>query len=184
MPDYRRHYIPGGTYFITQVTYRRQPWLCTELGRTALRHALKHVQQNRPFQIQAFVLLPDHFHTIWTLPPEDSDLSTRMRLIKQTVTKYYGKELEQDVVLSMSRSKRKERNVWQRRFWEHQIRDEADFACHCDYIHYNPVRHGLCEAPQSWPFSSFHRLVQEKVYPLDWGGSAIDYAGALGVWDV
>lgn len=170
MSNYRRPSLSGGTYFITQVTYQRYPWLCTKLGRHALRQALQHVRQKYPFQIQAFVLLPDHFHTLWTLPQDQGDLSTRMRLVKRFVTKYHGQALGLPTDISTSRSKRKEGNIWQRRFWEHVIRNEADFAAHCDYIHYNPVRHGLCETPQQWPFSSLHRLVQENIYPPDWGG--------------
>jgi putative transposase len=182
MPNYRRLAIPSGTYFITQVTYQRQPWLCTDLGRVALRHALQHVQQRHPFQIQAFVLLPDHFHALWTLPQDDGDLATRVRLVKRVVTKYYGQELGLTAEVSTSRMKRKEGNLWQRRFWEHLIRDEADFVNHCDYIHYNPVRHGLCEVPQQWPFSSLHRLVRENVYPADWGGDAIEYSVGKVPW--
>lgn len=115
MPNYRRPHIPG-TYFITQVTYQRQPWLCSDTGRTALRTALNYVQQNYPFSIDAFVLLSDHFHSLWTLPEGDSNLSMRMLLIKRFVTKYYGHQLGLDVGISRSREKRKERNLWQRRF--------------------------------------------------------------------
>ena len=170
MSNYRRPYINGGTYFITQVTYQRHPWLCSDVGRVALREALQHVRKHHPFEIDAIVLLPDHFHTIWTLPENDSDFSLRMRLIKRFVTKYYGEKLEIDLEVSQSRYSRKERNLWQRRFWEHLIRDETDFANHCDYIHSNPVRHGLCDRPQAWKFSSIHRFVKLGVYPLDWGG--------------
>nr|MDF0366730.1 transposase [Nodosilinea sp. TSF1-S3] len=173
MPNYRRSGMHGGTFFITQVTYQRQPWLCTEIGRTALRHALGHVRQSHPFDIDAFVLLPDHFHCVWTLPHNDGDLSKRMRLVKRVVTKYYGHALGLSADVSASREKRKEGNVWQRRFWEHLIRDESDFAAHCDYIHYNPVRHGLCDTPQQWPFSSLHRLTKKGVYSPDWGGEEI-----------
>ena len=168
MSNYRRPYINGETYFITQVTYQRQPWLCSEIGRMALREALQHVRQKYPFEINAIVLLPDHFHTLWTLPSDDSNFSLRMRLIKRYVTKYYGTKLEVELDISESRIARKEGNLWQRRFWEHLIRDETDFANHCDYIHYNPVRHGLCDRPQSWNFSSIHRFMQMGIYSLDW----------------
>lgn len=167
MPNYRRSAVAGGTYFITQVTYQRQPWLCCDLARHALRTALNRVRENYPFQINAFVLMPDHFHCMWTLPQNDADLSTRMRLVKTYVTKHYGMELEAQAVRSDSRTKRKERNVWQRRFWEHLIRDEADFAQHCNYIHYNPVHHQYCQAPTDWPFSSVHRFINEGLYTLD-----------------
>jgi putative transposase len=105
-------------YFITQVTYQRQPWLCCEIGRHALRTAINQVRATRPFAIDAFVLLPDHFHCLWTLPQNDSDVSTRLRLIKTYVTRHYGTQLGLDVNVSDSRRKRKERNLWQRRFWD------------------------------------------------------------------
>jgi putative transposase len=169
MSNYRRPHIAGGTYFITQVTYQRQPWLCSELARTALRAAIESVRQQYPFSIDAFVLLHDHFHSIWTLPPGDSDYSTRLRLIKGFVTKQCGNQLALPLAVCASRQKRGERNLWQRRFWEHLIRDEEDFARHCDYIHYNPVAHGLCQVPQHWQFSSLHRLIAAGVYAPDWG---------------
>ena len=148
MPNDRRAKQPGSTYFITQVTHHRHPWLITDIARLALRTAINHVRQNYPFTIDAFVLLPDHFHCLWTLPPGDSELSTRLRLIKTFVTKHYSEQLDIKTDISLSRQKRNERNLWQRRFWEHLIRDERDFANHCDYIHYNPVRHRQCLVPQ------------------------------------
>ncbi|WP_309742474.1 REP-associated tyrosine transposase [Chamaesiphon sp. OTE_20_metabat_361] len=168
MSNYRRPYVNGGTYFITQVTYQRQPWLCSEIGRVAMREAIQHVRQQYPFEIDAIVLLPDHFHALLTLPVDDSNFSLRMRLIKRYVTRYYGAKLEIDLGISESRIARKERNLWQRRFWEHLIRDETDFANHCDYIHYNPVRHGLCDRPQGWAFSRIHRFVRSGIYPSNW----------------
>jgi putative transposase len=174
MPNYRRPTIAGGTYFITQVTYQRQPWLCDELARHALRTAIERVREHRPFQIDAFVLLPEHFHCLWTLPQHDNELSTRMRLVKTYVTRHYGKDLGLNLNVSTSRAKRKERNLWQRRFWEHLIRDEADFVQHCDYIHYNPVHHQLCQVPTDWQFSSVHRFIEQGIYPPSWGGNPID----------
>jgi putative transposase len=170
MSNYRRPYVNGGTYFITQVTYQRQPWLCSDIGRMALREAIQHVRKTYPFQIDAIVLLPGHFHTLWTLPETDGDFSLRMRLIKRYVTKYYGDKLAIDVNISRSRMSRKESNLWQRQFWEHLVRDEADFANHCDYIHFNPVKHGLCDRPQAWEFSSIHRFTQLGIYSIDWVG--------------
>lgn len=173
MPNYRRPAIAGGTYFITQVTYGRQPWLCTDLARHALRTAINQVRQNRPFRVDAFVLLPDHFHCLWTLPQNDNDLSTRLRLIKTYVTKHYRTRLGLNLEVSDSRTKRKEQNLWQRRFWEHLIRDETDFAQHCDYIHYNPVQHQLCQLPTAWQFSTVHRFIAQGIYPPDWGDHII-----------
>ena len=169
MPNYRRIKSNGGTYFITQITYQREPWLCSEIGRKALRKAIEKVRIKYPFSIDAFVLLPDHFHCLWTLPQTDADLSTRLRLIKTFVTKHYSNQLSIVRDISVSRQKRKEGNLWQRRFWEHLIRDDKDYANHCDYIHYNPVGHKLCRSPQDWQYSSIHRFIAEGIYPPDWG---------------
>lgn len=169
MPNYRRPHVAGGTYFITQVSYQREKWFCRDEGRKALRQAFITVKQRYPFTIDAFVLLPDHFHGLWTLPPGDSDVSVRMRLIKTYVTKHYRQELGIDRRVSAARQRRGESNLWQRRFWEHLIRDERDYALHCDYIHINPVKHGLCDVPQDWAFSSIHRLIAQGVYPPNWG---------------
>lgn len=169
MPNYRRLTLAGGTYFLTQVTYQRRAWLCNDIARETLRSAIIQVRKTYPFSIEAFVLLPDHFHCLWTLPDGDSNYSTRLRLIKTFVTKHCASQLALNAELTASRQKRNEGNLWQRRFWEHLIRDEVDFARHCEYIHYNPVKHGLCQAPKQWRFSSFHRFVTEGVYPEDWG---------------
>jgi len=171
MSNYRRPRVLGGTYFITQVTYQRVPWLCGDLGRKALREAIAQVREKYPFAIAAFVLLPDHFHCLWMLPENDGDLSLRMRSIKTQVTKQYGPALKIDRAVSRSRQKRGESNLWQRRFWEHLIRSDRDFELHCDYIHYNPVKHGLCATPQDWQFSSIHRFIKQGIYPSDWGGN-------------
>lgn len=173
MPNYRRLTVTGGTYFITQVTFQREGWLCSDMGRRALREAITKVRVNYPFNINALVLLPDHFHCLLTLPNNDQDFSVRLRLIKTYVSKYYGDQLNINKGVSLSRQKRKERNLWQRRFWEHLIRDERDYALHCDYIHYNPVKHGLCVKPQDWPFSSIHRFIAEGIYPPDWSMTTI-----------
>lgn len=182
MPNYRRPRVTGGTYFITQVTYRRHAWLCGDIAREALRSAIINVRQNRPFRLDAFVLLPDHFHCLMTLPSDDSDISTRIRLIKTYVTRHYGAELEVHGLSSSSRMKRKERTLWQRRFWDHVIRDEQDLIQHCHYIHYNPVRHSLCQRPTDWPFSSVHRFVDEGRCSQDWAEMDVELDGT--VYDV
>ena len=169
MPNYRRPHIPGGTYFITQVPYQRVPWLCGDVGRQALREAIITVKKSHLFSVDAIVLLPEHFHCLLTLPSDDADFSIRLKLIKIHVTRHYGSVLNINRPVSPSRQKRGERNLWQRRYWEHWIRDERDFATHCDYIHYNPVRHGLCKAPQDCPFSNVHRFIAEGIYRSDWG---------------
>jgi putative transposase len=169
MSNYRRANIPGATYFFTQVTYQRIPWLCSDIAREALRKSMIRVQQLYPFSIDAIILLPNHIHCIWTLPEGDKNYATRWRLIKSFVTHQCAQKLALQAEISESRQKRKERNLWQRRYWEHLIRDERDFAYHCDYIHYNPVKHGLCQSPKDWQFSSFHRFVAQNIYPEDWG---------------
>ena len=172
MPNYTRNFIPGGTFFFTVVTHERRTWLCSDAARTSLRQAIDKVRRNLAFSIDAWVLLPDHLHCIWTLPPGDTDYSSRWRLIKGYVSKSFADECD-DELLSPSRLKRRERGLWQRRFWEHTIRDEADFAAHCNYIHYNPVKHGLCTSSREWPFSTFHSFVKSGVYGVDWGGGNI-----------
>ena len=169
MSNYRRPHVFGGTFFITQVTYHRAPWLCCDVARKALREGIERVRVKYPFVIDAFVLLPDHFHCLWTLTADDQDFSVRLRLIKTYVTKHYGQALGVNREVSLSRKKRGESNLWQRRFWEHLIRDEQDFAKHCDYIHDNPMRHGFCENPQDWQYSSIHRFIAQGIYPHDWG---------------
>lgn len=183
MPNYRRLKVAGSTYFFTQVTHQRQPWLCSEIARATLREAIIQVKQKHPFTIDALVLLPDHIHCLWTLPESDSDYATRWRLIKSYVTKHAAKSLGLNGTVTASRQKRQEGNLWQRRFWEHLIRDEADFTNHCDYIHYNPVRHGLCCTPQEWKFSSIHRLIVQGIYPLDWGRNK-SLEVPMRIWDV
>ena len=169
MANYRRKPWNGATYFLTQVTCDRQPWLCSDLARLALREAITKVRRKRPFQIDAFVLLPDHFHGLWTLPENDGDLSTRMRLLKSYVTRSIADKLDLETRKNLSREARRERNLWQRRFWEHRVRDEEEFAAYCDYIHINPVKHQLCQSPTDWRWSSVHRFIQQGIYSLDWG---------------
>jgi putative transposase len=166
MTQYRRSTTEGGTFFFTLVTHRRARWLCEKRAQNVLRESIKIVRDKYPFTIEAWVLLPDHMHAIWTLPIGDSDYSTRWRLIKTRVTKALGSQLKQN----SSRKKKGEGGLWQRRFWEHTIRDERDFKNHMDYTHYNPVKHGLVERPRDWSWSTFHKYVAGGVYPLDWAG--------------
>ena len=167
--DYRRLFIPGGTYFFSLVTFQRRRILssldATELSRDAFRYTL----DRHPFTIVANVILPDHIHFIWTLPPGDSDYSMRWRLIKSYFSR--NSHLKGDISQSTSRQKKGEADIWQRRFWEHLIRDEADLSLHVDYIHYNPVKHGLVSSPKAWKYSSFMKFVNDGIYPLDWGGN-------------
>ncbi|MBI3230159.1 MAG: transposase [Burkholderiales bacterium] len=180
MSDYRRAIIPGATYFFTVVSYRRRPILCEPEIRTALHEAINWVRELRPFTIDAWVLLPDHLHTIWTLPANEADFATRWQSIKRRVSSQSAAFLLNATQLNTSKIKRREASLWQRRFWEHCIRDDHDFARHMDYLHYNPVKHGLVTRVQDWPYSTFHRHVKAGRYPLNWGGQAegIDIVGA------
>lgn len=168
MPEYRRAYAPGGTFFFTAITYERSPFLCDQRARRLLRGVLLDTQRRWPFTIDAIVLLPDHLHTIWTLPDEDADFSRRWGYLKKEFTKAWLADNGAEGLVSVSRQKNRRRGVWQRRFWEHAIRDEGDFERHCDYIHFNPVKHGHASCPHAWPFSSFCRWVGRGVYGNDW----------------
>jgi len=118
--------------------------------------------------IHAWVLLPDHFHCLWTLPKGDSGYSLRMSLIKQRVTRKCKAWITDGAETTMSRRKHGEAMVWQRRFWEHRIRDEVDLHNHVEYIHFNPVKHGYCLTPVAWPYSSLHRYIREGILTTDW----------------
>jgi putative transposase len=132
-----------------------------------LRLVLNRVRQERPFRIDALAVLPEHLHAVWTLPPNDYDYAGRWRLIKSRFTHALAKA---DVRLS--RNAKGEYDVWQRRFWEHTIRDEVDLRRHVDYVHFNPVRHGWVQQVKEWPYSTFHRFVLQGIYPIDWAGDA------------
>ena len=170
MSRYRRANTPGATWFFTVVTYRRQALLCDPELRQALRQAIEKVRVKRPFRIDAWVLLPDHLHCIWTLPPGDANYATRWGMIKRAVSMACAKEYKRPEWISHSKRRHRESTIWQRRYWEHRIRDERDFARHVDYIHYNPVKHGLCPRVIDWPWSTFHRYVGRGDYVIDWGG--------------
>ena len=169
MSRYRRANEAGATYFFTVVTYRRQAILCDEPIRTILRHAIKQVQDVRPFIIDAWVLLPDHLHCIWTLPESDSDFAIRWSMIKRKVSLACASQYKREEWITPSKRKHRESTIWQRRYWEHQIRDDGDFMRHVDYIHYNPVKHGHCERAALWPYSIFFRYVKQGGYTMDWG---------------
>jgi len=168
MSHYRRLVIPGASYFFTVVTYRRRPILCDTPVRSALRAAIETVRVQHPFVIDAWVLLPDHLHCIWTLPPDDADYSIRWNLIKRSVSLTCAEQYRRTDWMTVSKSKHRESTFWQRRFWEHGLRDDRDFFHHVDYIHFNPVKHGYVERVRDWPYSTFHRYVAHGVYPPDW----------------
>ena len=161
MPEYRRAAIKGGTYFFTVNLHDRKSRLLVD-HIDLLRSSVSKVKQKYSFRIDAFVVLPDHLHAIWTLPEGDDDYSNRWRLIKQ----HFSKHIEGNI----RRLDRKEKSIWQRRFWEHTIRDEADFKHHFDYVHVNPLKHGYVQRVQDWPYSTFHREVKKGVYEMNWCG--------------
>lgn len=172
MPNYRRADVPGGTFFFTVVTYRRRLLFEHPEARRILRETVLSVQCKHPFTIDAWVLLPDHLHCIWTLPPEDADFSLRWNRIKSTFSKQAKPLFHNEHRLSDSQRKHWETTIWQRRFWEHHIRNDEEYQIYMDYIHFNPVKHGWAKQVADWPFSTFHRYVQAGVYPIDWGGQS------------
>lgn len=169
MALYKRNYEKGGTYFFTVVAYKRQK-IFVGPSIDILRTCFKNIIQQAPFVIEAIVVLPDHLHVIWQLPDGDKDFSTRWKKIKTDFSiKYQHITGPTDQKISESMQKKGERGIWQRRFWEHTIRDENDFKVHCDYIHYNPVKHGYVQAPGKWLHSSFRRFVKAGVAGRNWG---------------
>ncbi|HUP91617.1 MAG TPA: transposase [Solimonas sp.] len=165
MPNFRRPSAPGTEVFFTVVAHQRRPILTEPAIREALRAAINTVRTQRPFHVDAWVLMPDHLHCIWSLPESDGDFATRWSAIKRLVTQACATTAE-----SPSRQRRREGSLWQRRFWEHQLRDDLDRERHFDYLHWNPVKHGLVRRVADWPYSTFHRWVRDGVYPADWGG--------------
>ena len=201
MSIYRRLHLPGGTVFFTVCLAERGSTLLTdEIGR--LRVALRQTMAERPFRIEAAVVLPDHLHMIWTLPPGDSDIGTRWGAIKARFTRSLRDEgeglcrpgfspaprLPETLPVVRSgryaglkpglREDKREAAVWQRRFWDHHIRDAADMVAHVRYCWTNPVRHGLAARPVDWPHSSIHRDIREGRVAPEWSGACPE--GAFG----
>ncbi|MGH8354903.1 MAG: REP-associated tyrosine transposase [Pseudomonas sp.] len=168
MSNYRRPHEPGGVYFFTVVSQGRRPLLTTPEIRQALRDSIIQVRRHYPFRIHAWVLLPDHLHCLWELPSGDAAFGLRWALIKRGVSQRW-RTLDP---LNRSQQQRRENGLWQRRFWEHRIRNPQDYQRHMDYLHWNPVKHGLVERVADWPWSSFQQLAKAGVYPPDWGGDA------------
>ena len=165
MPNYRRNFVPGGTFFFTVNLLERYPNDSLIRHIESLRESTRSVRVKYPFEIDAWVVLPDHMHCIWTLPPGDTDYTLRWRLIKAA----FSKTLPRIERRSKVRIARGERGLWQRRFWEHTLRDERDYVAHMDYVHFNPVKHGYAKKVADWPYSTFHRYVTQGIYPQDWG---------------
>ncbi len=172
---YRRADEAGGTYFFTVVLSDRQDdLLVREI--TRLRTAIRKVKQRHPFEIVAMVVMPDHLHALWRLPPNDANYPLRWALIKAA----FSLSLPKTEGVSHSRKHKRERGIWQRRYWEHLIRDERDLQLHVDYIHFNPVKHGYVKRAVDWPYSSLHRYVRQGWLPADWGCDERKIQGAFG----
>lgn len=172
MATFRRALTPGATWFFTVVTQDRWPILTQPALLYALRLAFREVRQAHPYTLDAVVLLPDHLHCVWTLPEGDADYARRWNILKRLVSQRAREHLPGPA--NASQAKRGELGLWQRRFWEHQIRDDADLARHLDYLHWNPVKHGHVTRVIDWPWSSFHRYVAQGIYPADWGGEVTE----------
>jgi putative transposase len=164
MPNYIRAKFEGGYYFFTVVTYERTELFHTELARLCLREAIEKIRSRRPFETVAFCLLFEHLHCIWKLPENDADYSKRWSSIKGRFSREYLNLTGQRKQVSSSRARKGEVCIWQRRFWEHQIRDENDLQRHVDYIHYNPVKHGLVQHVEDWTWSTYHKYAKEGFY--------------------
>ena len=179
MRRYRRLELAGATYFFTLVTERRRPLLGEPAAVAMLMAAIEKVRARHPFTPHAHVILPDHVHALWELPAGDAGFSTRWRLIKEAFTRAW---IAAGNVLPRSESRRAkgEQAVWQRRFWEHAIRDEADFNAHLDYIHFNPVKHGLAATVGAWPHSSFAAWVERGCYDPSWGADGVSLPDRIG----
>ncbi len=172
MPEYRRYRVPGGTYFFTlALADRGSDLLMREIA--ALRAAVVRTRLLHPFQIDAWVVLSEHMHAVWTLPDGDAGYSLRWTLIKR----WFSAAIPAGESRSESRAAKGERGIWQRRFWEHTVRDPDDFARHVDYVHFNPVKHGLVARAADWPHSSFRRAVGRGCYPADWARADDDVGG-------
>ncbi len=168
---YRRIRIEGATYFFTAVTHKRRPLFQKPDVIAKLMTAIATVKTAHPFEIEAQVILPDHLHTIWSLPEGDSNYSMRWRQIKAAFTRSIANETGDEALPERRRSKR-ERGVWQPRFWEHTVRGDADFVAHVEYIHFNPVKHRLVMRPRDWPYSTFHDWVARGLYDINWAADA------------
>jgi putative transposase len=174
MVRYRRNLIAGGTFFLTATLADRTSSALTNHV-AALRMSIRLTRRQHPFTIDAVVVLPDHLHIIMTLPPNDADFPIRSSLIKRRFTTAIAK-----AGATVARRQNGELALWQRRFWEHTIRDETDYERHVDYIHFNPVKHSLVTRVRDWPYSSFHRFVRRGILPQDWAGDSSQHRASFG----
>ena len=175
MSHYRRSLTKGATFFFTvNLADRASHLLIDEIDRFRLAYRTVHVEY--PFETIAICVLPDHLHAIWQLPDGDADYGDRWRMIKRQFSIGFAPSPKR----SASKVRKREKGIWQRRFWEHQIRDDKDLEAHVDYVHFNPVKHGLAARVRDWPHSSFHRFVKEGRLPADWGGAGAEATGKFG----
>jgi putative transposase len=175
MSRYRRSKIAGGVYFFTvTLADRSSDLLVRQIDR--LRRVYASVNDRHAFETIAICILPDHLHALWSLPTGDRNYPLRWNLIKAG----FSRGLEEFAVRTKSKIARRERGLWQRRYWEHAIRDDADLERHVDYVHFNPVKHGYVARVRDWPFSSFHRYVERGDLVADWGGTAPEFQGEFG----
>jgi len=175
MSRYRRVKIKGGMFFFTVALANRRSELLVR-NVDLLRRAYRTIRDRRPFETVAICILPDHLHAIWQLPEDDADYAMRWNLIKRG----FSHALPPSASRSSSKIVRREKGIWQRRYWEHMIRDDEDLARYVGYIHFNPVKHGLVPRACDWPHSSFHRYVERGELANDWGGDVSAPAGDFG----
>lgn len=173
MPHYFRSQEAGATYFFTLTLAQRKTSLLTD-HIDWLRLAYQRANTLHPFKTIAICILPDHIHAIWQMPAEEADYGLRWRMIKSQFSRYFSPNEHR----SSSKIKHREKGIWQRRYWEHQIRDDVDMQRHVDYIHYNPVKHGLVSRVRDWPQSTFHKHVAQGMVNENWGG--YDEKGVFG----
>jgi len=172
---YRRSSVAGGTFFFTvNLADRRSRRLTDHIE--LLRRSVRKVRQSHPFEIMAMVVLPDHLHAIWRLPCGDYDYPLRWSLVKAG----FSRALDREEHIGASRARKQERGIWQRRYWEHRIRDDADLVRHVDYIHINPVKHGYVTTPTDWPYSSLHRYIRRGLLPRDWAAGLNEPGAGFG----
>jgi len=174
--QYRRANVKGGTYFFTvNLAERQRTLLVDEID--VLRDVMKTVKESHPYHIDAMVVLPDHLHALWTMPEGDNDYPKRWMLIKSV----FSRSVSKGERISSSRKRKGERGIWQRRYWEHCIKDDRDYEHHVNYIHFNPVKHGYVNKAVDWEYSSIHRYIADGVMPENWGISPeLDVMGGFG----
>jgi putative transposase len=175
MSRYRRLHLKGGTFFFTVALADRSSNLLVEQI-DLFRKVYRAVQQRLAFETIAICVLPEHLHAVWSLPADDADFPLRWNLIKGG----FSRGIPTSAARSESKTAKREKGIWQRRYWEHTIRDDADLERHINYIHYNPVKHGHASRVCDWPHSSFYRYVTRCVLPLDWGGDVSNFVGSFG----